>query len=507
MSSSPTGLQTSAMDTSLLHESLNRESSVDGILALDEPPLVIDLDGTLLRSDLLVETSLVFLHDQPTRFLAPLRWLARGKAALKQELALATQLDVSMLPYDPAVIQFIRSQRDRGRRVVLATASHHLLASRVAQHLRLFDEVIATETDHNLSALGKRDALVQIYGDHGFDYMGNSRDDLPVWAAARQAYLVNASPGIEKRARKIGNVVGVLGSGQASLRDWAKALRLHQWLKNLLIFVPMLAAHRYNELPLVMHAVLAFICFGLCASSVYILNDLLDLRDDRHHPNKRLRPFASGRIPIQSGLVAFPLLLATAFALAAWPLPLPFLAGLATYCGLTLCYSMVLKRLMVVDVITLASLYTLRVVVGAIALNIPLSFWLLAFSMFMFLSLALVKRYAELFQNKSNGDKGRARGRGYFPSDLQMIASLGAASGYMTVMVLALYINDSHITQLYRHQEIIWLACPLLLTWITRVWMLTQRGEMNEDPVIFAMRDRGSQAIGAAIALVFWAAT
>jgi 4-hydroxybenzoate polyprenyltransferase len=495
------------MYTSLLHEPGDRESVVDGSLSLDEPPLVVDLDGTLLRSDLLMETGLAFLHDQPSRCLAPLQWLTRGKAALKQELALAAPLDVSMLPYDLAVIEFIRSQRGRGRRVVLATASHHFLAAQIAQHLSLFDEVIATEADHNLSADGKRDALVQTYGDHGFDYAGNSRDDLPVWAAARHAYLVNASTGVERRARKLGNVVGVLGSGQASLRDWAKALRLHQWLKNLLIFVPLVAAHRYNELPLMLDAALAFICFGLCASSVYILNDLLDLRDDRHHAKKRLRPFASGRIPIQSGLVAVPLLLATAFALAAWRLPLPFLGGLAAYYILTLSYSMVLKRHMVFDVITLAGLYTLRVVVGAIALNIPLSFWLLAFSMFMFLSLALVKRYAELFQSRANGNEGKARGRGYFPGDLQMIASLGAASGYMTVMVLALYINDSHITQLYRHQEFIWLACPLLLTWITRVWMLTHRGEMNEDPVIFAVRDRVSLAIGAALALVFWAAT
>jgi 4-hydroxybenzoate polyprenyltransferase len=391
--------------------------------------------------------------------------------------------------------------------VVLATASHHLLAERIAQHLSLFDEVIATEGDRNLSAVEKRDALVQGYGEHGFDYVGNSRDDLPVWAAARQAYVVNASPGVERRARKIGNVAGVLGSGRASLRDWAKALRLHQWLKNLLVFVPLVAAHRYNELPLVLDAVLAFVCFGLCASSVYILNDLLDLRDDRHHSKKRLRPFASGRIPIESGLIAFPLLLATAFALAAWRLPLSFLGGLAAYWCLTVSYSMALKRHMVFDVITLAGLYTLRVVAGAIALGIPLSFWLLAFSMFMFLSLALAKRYAELFQSRANGNEGKARGRGYYPSDLQMIASLGAASGYMTVMVLALYINDGRIAQLYRHQEFIWLACPLLLTWVTRVWMLTQRGEMNEDPVIFAVRDRASLAIGAALALVFWAAT
>lgn len=473
----------------------------------DALPLVVDLDGTLLRSDLLVETGLVFLRDQPHRLGTLLQWLVRGKAALKHELAHATELDVSVLPYDPAVIDLIRAERERGRRVVLATASHRRLADRVAAHLGIFDEVIATDVDRNLSAGAKRDALVQAFGDRGFDYAGNSRDDLPVWSAARQAYVVNAPSSVERGAKALGNVACVLPREGPGLRDWMKALRLHQWLKNLLIFVPLLAAHRYTEAKLVVDALLAFLCFGLCASSVYVLNDLLDLRDDRHHARKRFRPFASGRLSIQAGLMAFPLLLFSAFALALWQLPPAFVGGLATYYALTLAYSMTLKRRMVIDVITLAGLYTLRIVVGAIALSIPLSFWLLAFSMFMFLSLALVKRYAELFHARTQGNETKARGRGYYPSDLQMIASLGAASGYMAVMVLALYINDGRTTQLYRQQEFIWFACPLLLTWISRVWMLAHRGEMNEDPVIFAIRDRISLGIGALIGLVFWAAT
>ena len=474
---------------------------------VEEPPLVIDLDGTLLRSDLLMETGLVFLRDQPHRFFVPLQWLMRGKAALKHELAHATELDVSVLPYNKAVIDLIEAERGRGRRVVLATASHRRLADRVAEHLALFDEVIATDKDRNLSAKTKRDALVGTYGDRGFDYAGNSQDDLPVWGAARQAYLVNASPATERRARKIGNVAGVLASELPALRDWAKAMRLHQWLKNLLIFVPLLASHRYTDLNLVFDGLLAFLCFCLCASSVYILNDLLDLRDDRHHTRKRFRPFASGRISIQAGLIAFPALLVGAFALAIWQLPLAFTGGLATYYALTLAYSMVLKRRMVIDVITLAGLYTMRIIVGAIALSIPLSFWILAFSMFMFLSLALVKRYAELFDVRTKGSEEKARGRGYFTDDLQMIASLGAASGYMAVMVLALYINDARTLQLYRQPEFIWLACPLLLTWISRVWMLAHRGAMHEDPIIFAVRDRVSLSIGTLLALVFWAAT
>lgn len=469
-------------------------------------PLVVDLDGTLIRTDLLLESGLVFLRDHPFRLLASLRWLRQGKSTLKHELAHETEIDVSVLPYESAVLDFIRGERDQGRRIVLATASHRRLADQVAAHLGLFDEVIATEAGRNLSAHVKRDVLIERYGNRGFDYAGNSRDDLPVWQAARQAHVVNAPSAVERQVRAHGNVASIIASPRAGMRDWGKALRLHQWLKNLLIFVPLLASHRYTEWALVLDALLAFVAFGLCASSVYLLNDLLDLRDDRHHECKRSRPFAAGRLSIQSGLLACLVLLLSAFGLAAWLLPQPFLFGLASYHMLTLAYSLSIKRRMVIDVITLAALYTVRIIVGAIALGLMLSFWLFAFSMFMFLSLALVKRYAELFQiRKARSDK--VRGRGYYAGDLSMIASLGAAAGYMAVMVLALYINDERTTQLYRQPELIWFACPLLLTWISRVWMLANRGAMNEDPVIFALRDRISLGIGALLAGVFWAAT
>jgi 4-hydroxybenzoate polyprenyltransferase len=299
---------------------------------------------------------------------------------------------------------------------------------------------------------------------------------------------------------------GMIPTERPTLRDWVKEARLYQWLKNLLIFVPLFATQRYDELPLLGDALLAFICFGLCASSVYLLNDLLDLADDRHHASKRARPFAAGKLPIQSGLLAIPMLLGPAFALALWTLPLQFAGVLATYYALTLAYSFVLKRRMIIDVVSLAALYTLRIIAGAVALHIELSFWLLAFSMFMFLSLGLVKRYAELFHLHEQGRAQKARGRGYYPDDLPMIASLGAVAGYIAVLVMALYINDPQTTEAYRHPGFIWLACPLLLTWVSRIWMLAHRGEMNEDPLIFAARDRISLAIGALIALAFWAA-
>jgi len=469
-------------------------------------PLVVDLDGTLLRSDLLLETGLRFLRLRPLQWHKPLGWLSRGKAMLKEKLALASDIEVGSLPYDPQVIALIEAERRSGRPVVLATASHQSLAERIASHLQLFDRVLATTAGHNLSAHRKRDLLVAQYGEGGFDYVGNSRDDLPVWAAARKAYVVNPERGVEGRAQALGNVEQVIHSNPATLQDWAKALRLHQWAKNLLIFVPLLAAHRFSDPLLLWQGLLAFLLFGLCASSVYLLNDLLDLPDDRLHHTKRHRPFAAGRLPISAGLLACPLLLAGAFGGAAWLLPWSFAAALAAYYSLTLAYSLALKRYMAVDVIVLALLYTLRIVAGAAAFGLDLTSWILAFSMFIFLSLALVKRYAELREARRQGRTEKTRGRGYYPDDLEMISSLGAASGYLAVMVLALYIQDPSTSALYAHPQLIWLACPLLLFWVTRVWMLTHRGQMNEDPVVFAIRDRLSLLTGLLFCLVFWGA-
>lgn len=473
---------------------------------LTSPPLVIDLDGTLLRSDLLMETAMAFVRSKPLEVLSVLGWLFKGKAALKEGLALATEIDVSVLPYDSQIIELILAEKATGRIIILATASHVSLAERIAEHLQLFDLVFASTTHRNLSGNSKRDLLVAHYGEGGFDYVGNSKDDLPIWKVSRQAYVVNPDPGVESRVQAMTRVEPTLRTHTASLRDWRKAMRMHQWLKNALIFVPLLASHRLAQLELMRDGVFAFLCFGVCASSVYILNDLLDLGDDRHHKIKRNRPFASGRLSIKAGLILVPSLLLTAFGSALLLLPWQFSAVMAAYYGLTLAYSLQLKRLMAWDVIVLAMLYTARIIAGVAAFNLTLTFWILAFSMFIFLSLAMVKRYAELHDARTREVNTVARGRGYYPGDLDMIASLGASSGYLAVMVLALYIQDANTTSLYVTPHVIWLACPLLLFWVTRVWMLTHRGQMNEDPVVFAIRDRTSQLIGAVFLLMFWIA-
>jgi len=470
------------------------------------PPLVVDLDGTLLRSDLLMETAMAFVRSKPLKVFKMLGWLLKGKAALKEGLALETQIDVSVLPYDPQIIDMINAEKANGRMIVLATASHVSLAERIAEHLQLFDLVLASNANRNLSGNNKRDLLVAHYGEGGFDYVGNSKDDLPIWNVSRQAYVVNPDRGVESRVKAMSQVEPTIRTNTSGLRDWRKAMRMHQWLKNALIFVPLLASHRFTQFDLMRDGVFAFFCFGLCASSVYILNDLLDLGDDRHHKSKCNRPFASGRLSIKAGLIFVPTLLVAAFGAALVLLPWQFSAVMAAYYGLTLAYSLQLKRLMAVDVIVLAMLYTTRIIAGVAAFNLTLTFWILAFSMFIFLSLAMVKRYAELRDARVREVTTMARGRGYYPGDLDMIASLGASSGYLAVMVLALYIQDAKTTALYVTPHVIWLACPLLLFWVTRVWMLTHRGQMNEDPVVFAIRDRTSQLIGAVFLLMFWIA-
>ena len=470
-------------------------------------PLVVDLDGTLIRSDVLVESGFAYLKASPHSFYKPINWLFKGgKPLLKARLAESTNIDVAVLPYEPVVLEWLKSEHASGRSIALATASHERYATAISRHLGLFHQVFASNEHVNLSSRKKRDRLVAEYGDKGFDYAGNSHDDIAVWEAADRSYVVNPERGVEKAARRIGNVERVIETRKSSVRVWGKALRLHQWLKNLLIFIPLLAAHMLSSADHIIEAALAFLAFGLCASSVYLLNDLLDLEDDRHHPVKRRRPLASGALPVLWGIAAFPVLLVGAFVIAGALLPWRFTAVLVGYYLLTFAYSLFLKRRVMVDVVVLATLYTTRIIAGTAAVHAQLTFWLLAFSMFIFLSLALVKRYAELHAMQARG-LVKTRGRGYVASDLPLLSSLGVSAGYIAVLVLALYIQDGRTASLYSHPQVIWLACPLLLYWVSRTWMITHRGLMHDDPIVFAARDRLSIGIGLLCALIFWAAT
>jgi 4-hydroxybenzoate polyprenyltransferase and related prenyltransferases len=459
-------------------------------------PLCTDLDGTIVKTDLLIESFFHLLKYHPLLiFLTPF-WLFKGKAYLKQQIANRVELDVKVLPYHLAFLEYLRTQHSMGRRLVLATSSNSKFAHQVAEHLGLFNEVVASDDRTNLSGTNKLVQLKAAFGDQGFDYAGDSRVDLAIWPHAQRAILVNPKPGVKAAAERIVTIERVFDDQCQGIMHYLRAIRLHQWLKNLLVFVPLVLDHEVDSLPLLWQNLLAFLAFGFCASSAYLLNDLLDLTVDRHHPRKRLRPFAAGNIPILHGTLLIPVLLLSAFGIALL-LPGSFLTLLCTYFILTLLYSLYFKGKLILDVLVLASLYTLRIIAGAAVTSTIFSFWLLAFSIFIFFSLAMAKRYSELLQLQRA--KGQFRkGRGYRVVDLNAFTSFGAASGQIAVLVLALYINSDEVRTMYSYPETIWLLCPLLLYWVTRVWLLTGRGKMHDDPVVFAIRDRVSYCIAAA---------
>jgi len=461
-------------------------------------PLCVDLDGTLIRSDMLAESALSLLRHNPLHLLRFGYWLAHGKARLKREIAQRAEVDVTTLPYEARVLEWLRNGVG-GRRIVLCTASDRKFADAVAAHVGGFDEVLASDGSRNLSGDAKGDELSRRFGERGFDYAGNEARDLHVWRRARRAIVVNAAPALARRAGAVSEVERVFARDRGHLRTWIRALRLHQWLKNLLVFLPLLTAHLVLQPDALLRSALAFFSFCLCASGVYLLNDLLDLDADRRHPRKRLRPFAAGTLPITSGLFAAPLLTLAALALALSISNL-FALVLAGYYVLTLAYSFALKRVAMLDTVVLAALYTIRIIGGTAALRIGVSFWLLAFSMFLFLSLAMIKRYTELRGLLMAGDS-RSAGRGYAVDDLPLVQTLGATSGYLAVLVLALYINSTASELLYRHPPVLWLLCPLLLYWISRAWLIAHRGDMHDDPVVFALSDRTSRLL-LAIAVV-----
>ncbi|MBK8384464.1 MAG: UbiA family prenyltransferase [Candidatus Accumulibacter sp.] len=463
-------------------------------------PLCVDLDGTLLRTDLTAESLLALGKHNPLGLFGLMPSLRRGKAAFKLALADQISCDPSRLPYNCDVLAMLQVARAEGRRTVLVSASPRSWVDAVARHLDLFDDVLATDDVFtNLSGLAKAERLVRRYGEQGFDYAGNARSDLHVWRCARKAIVVTPDHGVLACAKSQADVDTVFDDRPPRLWTWLKAMRLYQWAKNLLVFVPLLGAHAWANTAAVTQVCLAFLIFGLAASSVYLLNDLLDLDEDRRHPRKRLRPFASGMLPVAHGVVATLLLLASAVLLAGLLSP-GFRAALATYYAVTLAYSFHLKKLVLIDILVLAGLYTVSLIAGGAAVNLGLSFWLLAFSVFLFMSLALVKRYTELLVQRDAGAL-TACGRGYNVDDFPLLQTMGVVSGYMSVLVLALYINSDTGRVLYSHIEFIWFLCLLLLFWISRVWLLAHRGQMHDDPLVFALKDRSSRAI-ALIAVV-----
>jgi 4-hydroxybenzoate polyprenyltransferase/phosphoserine phosphatase len=467
---------------------------------LPNHPLVVDLDGTLIHTDMLHESSMWLLRDKPFRTLGIPFLLTKGKAVLKAKLAGSTDFSVESLPYNIELIEWLKSQRVSGRRLILCTASDQIIANKIADHLQIFDEVIASDGHMNLAGVHKADELVKRFGESGFDYAGNSSRDLPVWEKANRGVVVNGKRNLAGRAAEICNLEKEFPPKPIRASTWARVLRVHQWLKNLLLFVPLLAAHQLENIDGWIALVLSFFAFGLCASSVYITNDLLDLESDRAHPRKRSRPFASGLVPIWMGVIIAPLLLVVSFLLA-WVVGWPFFSWLLFYFLVTVAYSFYLKRLVLIDCLVLALLYTLRIVAGAAAIGLGLTFWLLAFSVFLFLSLAFIKRYAELEIKILDGNQ-KLHGRGYHTADAVLVQTMGIVSGYVSVLVLALYLNSAAVVELYTRPEIVMGAVPVMLFWVSWMWLQAHRGQMHDDPLVFAVKDGASLLAGFVFAIV-----
>lgn len=465
--------------------------------------LVVDLDDTLIQTDSLFEN---FWSACSLRWHTPLAAapsLLKGPLALKQRLAEIATLDPARLPYNEEVLDVVRDWRERGGRVALVTASIQGTADAVASHLGLFDEAHGSGEGVNLKGANKARFLQARYSE-GYTYIGDAVADFPVWEHATHAVTVNSSKAFRARVDALGKETMHLEAGATRARDYLRLLRPHQWLKNLLIFAPMFAAHQLT-VPTLVQSLLAFVAFSLVASSTYVLNDLLDLAPDRAHPRKRNRPLASGAVKVSHGTWMAPALgiMGGAVALLSGP---GLFAMLATYFMVTTLYSFWLKRMVVIDVCILAVLYAMRILAGSIATGIPASVWLLAFATFFFFSLAAVKRQAELVDGIASGAV-RAAGRGYHVDDLSIVSNMAVSSGFVSVLVLALYGNSEPVRQLYNTPEVLWGVCLVLLFWNSRIAILTHRGQMHDDPVVFAARDHVSHCCIAVVGLLAVAGT
>jgi 4-hydroxybenzoate polyprenyltransferase len=455
-------------------------------------PLCVDLDGTLIATDLLWESLISMVKRHPRElWRVPLWFITSGRSGLKHQLARHSEVLPESLPYRTEVLQFLRDEKAAGRSIILATASYTTLATQVADHLGLFDGVIATTAEHNMKGRVKLAAIRERFPNSAFDYLGDSKADLPIWQAAAGAYVVATSKSVVARAKSVCTPRRIFACDHLSLKALIKLLRPHQWSKNALLALPVLLAYQSLNADRARAVAVAFIAFSLCASSVYVVNDILDIADDRLHPTKRNRPFASGKLHVKYGLLLLPMLLVASFGPAIAYLPSKFVTLLAFYLFLSTAYSVYLKRRLLVDVMVLAGLYALRVYAGGVCAGVLVTPWLMAFSGFVFLSLAFAKRYIELLAARDRGILGLS-GRSYHVDDLPIIESVGPASGYIAVLVLALYVNSDHVAAAYHHPHNLWLICPLLLYWITRLWFFAKRRTLHTDPVMFALKDRMS---------------
>jgi len=476
----------------------------NNVIIDDRIPLLVDLDGAIVATDTLFETTILFLKKSPFMFFMLFVWLLRGKHVLKEELSKQTYLNIETLPYRQDVIDYLEQQFEQGRKIILLTGSWVDIGTRVANQFAFINDVIATDHEKNMTGHAKAQVAREIWGDRLFDYLGNEKKDLQVWKHARRAIVVG-NKRLAKAAEDVTELEKFFPVEQLSPGTWLKAIRIHQWAKNVLIFVPLLTSHSLFKPEAIVSSLIAYFSFCTVASATYLLNDLLDLESDRKHSIKKHRPLAAGKMNILQATLSGIALLSTGIILAILYLDMYFLLILLGYLTLTILYSFILKHVQTADVISLASLFTLRITAGAAAIGVPLSFWLLCFSMFLFLSLAMVKRVSELIhvEKHSGGELQEVSGRDYLTADIVVLQSLGGASGFMSVLVFALYINSDQVTKMYNNPELLWLVIPVVGYWVMRIWIVTARGQMDEDPISFAIRDKQSWLTTMVLLLIF----
>lgn len=478
----------------LLHPEADTTGPVRLLSAPIIQPLVLDLDRTLIRTDLLFESLAAALHKNPFIIFLAFWWLLQGRAVLKRKLAEKARLDLDVIPVTTSVERLARTEAARGRIIVLATAADEMLARRIARRFPFISRVLASNGVQYLKGRTKADVLAQAF-PQGFVYAGDNKSDLPVWAAASGIVLVPMHHGLERKARKLGKPVLVVEDRAMSLAVAMRGLRLKQWAKNTLVFAPVALAGQLGEAQAWLQAGLAFLALGLVASSTYLINDIFDLADDRRHWSKKNRPLAAGDMRIEFGLALVPCMAFAGFAFAAAAGP-PVLATVLVYAALTLSYSLYLKRAPVLDVLTLASLFTLRLFLGVVAIGAVISSWLFIFSMALFLSLSVAKRHTEVVRMVLNG-RSKAGGRGYVARDEPFLLLLGVGSALSAIVLFSVYLSAEAVrAAFYTAPQFLWLAPVVLFLWLGRVWLLSQRGQLDDDPVSFALKDRISLALG-----------
>jgi 4-hydroxybenzoate polyprenyltransferase len=477
-----------------LHETALNKDKEFHISCNIDVPLCVDMDGTLIKTDIFFETLIIALRKRWRNvFFMPI-WLSRGKAFLKRKLLGFGVPDPQSIPYNSELIEYLKSERDFGRKITLVTASDILAAGPVARHVGVFDDVMASDGGMNLKGAAKAQALVNRFGERGFVYAGNDKSDLEVWRRARCAIVVNAPEGLARKVAETTPIVCEFPGRIPVFRELVRAMRCYQWVKNILVFVPIVAAHRFFEMKGLIPTLLVFLALCAGASGGYLINDLMDIESDRRHPRKRERPFASGNLPLQFCLLG-PILSIIGLIIGMMVSVICFMLILL-YITLSISYSEYLKTRPIIDIFLLAGLYTLRVVIGGVSSGNFASIWLLNFSGFLFLSLGILKRYSEYSEDQGKEGNSIYNRRGYTKYDMQALIIMGISSSFTSAVILGLYIDSTQAQVAYRTPLILWGIVPLVLFWQCRMWLATTRGYMLDDPIVYAAKDRVSKIIG-----------